>query len=203
MNRLRHALISLVVLIGAGCQCSDRPPIEDETSTGLETSSSTLSSDDASSTTVAENDDARFLAGIFHNENGFTPFGGEGPDGGGAILANVEFRPDGTGTMMFESCSQSAGTTTIQWRWTPLPGPWIELTPGAGEDSLRFLAGTDLQSLRATIDDDCVMLFEIDDELYTFDTFRLGRACWVVRCENDVTHVDYCEGETIPACPPP
>lgn len=45
------------------------------------------------------------------------------------------------------------------------------------------------------------MFFEMDGELYTFDTFKLGRACWFVRCEGGVTHVDYCEGEEIPGCP--
>jgi len=204
MNGLRPtSLLGLALaLLDASCQCNDRAPIgDDDTSTGLETSSTALTSSDDLTSTTSEDDDARFLAGVFHNENGFTPFGGEGYDGSGGTLANVEFRPDGTGTMTYESCSVSAGTRVIQWRWTSLPGPWIELTPGEGEDSLRFLARTDLQSLRATIDDDCTMSFERDGEVNTFDTFHLGRACWVVRCEDGVTHVDYCEGEPIPSCP--
>jgi hypothetical protein len=103
--------------------------------------------------------------------------------------------------MWMETCSLTYGTLEIHWKWTPLPGPWIELTPGVGEESLRFFAVTDALSLRATIDDECTMFFELDGELVTTHTFRLGRACWFVRCEGDVTHVDYCEGEPVPACP--
>lgn len=201
MNRARMStrIVLWAVAGWAACDGADR----DRRGEGA---SSSASSDTMGSTTAAATADgasagtidaSRFL-GIFHGEPPFTPFGCEGHDFGSTLLVNVEIRPDGTASMIWEDCSVTRGTTEIQWRWEALADDELELLPGPGEGSLRWLAVTHLGSLRATIDDECELRFEVDGELRHVP-FRPGEACWVNRCEDGKAHVDYCE-RPAPVC---
>ena len=112
-------------------------------------------------------------------------------------LVNMEIRPDGTAGMTIEPCVPLFGLDhfEIEWRWEVGQDGWLELSPGPGESSLRFMEPTELMSLRATMDDQCDMRFEADGELL-INVFRRGRACWYDRCESPWRmSVDYCEGE--------
>ena len=199
-------------LFGA-CQCTDRnggfedgaSPVVTGSSSGA-VASTTMERDDASSSAVepdegssvgAEDElDGRFL-GVFHVEPWLIPLGEEVMDlTGSQKVANIEIRPDGTASMVMETCSLADGTRYQEFYWEPLPGPWIELLPGPGQDTLEFMGHLPPDTLRATIDHECKMLFEIDGELDTLEPFRPGRVCWVNRCmPNWTVEIDYCEGE--------
>ena len=205
---------SLSALLVAGfpllaCQCSD-PKVfagggEGEGGGGsLDSSSDDTSSttDDGATTRTTDPpvDVSRFM-GIFHNELALTPFGREVEDSGDPTLANLEILPDGTAHMTMETCSELFGTLEISLRWEARPGPMLEFFPGPGEDSLRFMASSDLESVVAKLGDDCDILFEIDGEPLWMEPFRPGRACWVNRCMPAWTfHIDYCDGEAPPPC---
>ncbi|MCX4244404.1 hypothetical protein [Paraliomyxa miuraensis] len=192
----------------SGCECADRPvlaEVRDTSSTGLETGASdgvTAIGVEASTTSTSEEpvDVSRFI-GVFHNENGFVPLGEEVDNPGDPLLVNIEISADGTASMTMETCNELLGTFEVEWRWEAQPGPWLEFSPGPGEESLRFKAWDDLESLRLTTVDDCDLKFEVDGHLSTYETFRPGRACWVNRCEPVWTvEIDYCEGEDPTPC---
>lgn len=188
-------LMFLFVLVasvsGSACECADRRYDDAWESTGVESASAGTTTEAAS----GGPDLSRFI-GVFHNEGYFVPFGVEVEDPGGAILANVEIREDGTAGMTMELCSLDFGTLEIEWRWEPRSDGWIELRPGRGESSLRFMALNELSTLRAAIDEECELRFEVDGDLVNDEVFRPGRACWVNRCEvNGRVHIDLCEGE--------
>lgn len=210
MRRVRsHGIAVLggvVGLLASGCQCAERPYYDtDEPSgtTGLYTTTAAEveTAAEASTTQATEEpgDPSRFF-GVFHYEGPFVHFGVELPSLAGEILANVYIRPDGTAGMMTEFCSESSGTIETEWNWALGPDQWLELTPGPGEESLRWMARTDLESLRATIDDQCELLFEVDGVLKTGEVYRPGEACWVNRCEFGKVHIDYCDEESPPSC---
>ncbi|MCX4244406.1 hypothetical protein [Paraliomyxa miuraensis] len=209
---IRRSTFAVLVSIGSssasGCQCADRPVFEQgegTSSTGLETSASdgvTATAGDSSTADAAEEpvDVSRFI-GVFHNENGFVPLGEEVDNPGEPTLMNLEIRADGTASMTLETCSQLLGTREYAWRWEAQPGPWLVFSPGPGEESLRFMARDDLESLRLTPVNDCDLQFEVDGDFVPYETFRPGRACWVNRCEPTwVVEIDYCEGEDSTPC---
>jgi hypothetical protein len=101
-----------------------------------------------------------------------------------------------------EDCDVHFGTLEISWRWVAHPGPRLEFLPGEGEDSLRFMARTDLESMSATLGEGCELLIEIDGWPLWAETYRPGPACWVNRCEtsDNTVHIDYCDGEAPPPC---
>lgn len=193
-------LVLTAVCAMAGCECAHRHDYEMAESTGT-------TGDDATAATSTEEtqatddagDPSRFF-GVFHNESYFVPLGMEVVDPGSATVANVHIRPGGTASMTVEWCSRSYGTRMIEWRWELRRDGWLHFTPGPGEESLRFLAWTGLESVRATIVNQCDVLFEIEGDITFSETFRPGEACWVKRCEHDRVHIDYCEGEPPPPC---
>lgn len=203
----RYATVVLALAAGlspSGCECAEREPYDATESTGVTSLATTAAEststvwDTTTQATTDTGDISRFL-GIFHTESYFTPFGREVPNPGGPKLVNLEILADGTASMTMEICSLLFGTVEIAWRWEARPGPWLEFTPGPGEDSLRFMARTDVETVRATINEECELLFEVDGELITSEIFRPGKACWVNRCDPVWTvHIDYCDGE-----PPP
>jgi hypothetical protein len=92
----------------------------------------------------------------------------------------------------------------IAYEWTPDEEPgWLELYPGAGESSLRFVAFEDLETLRVRLIEPCRELeFEADGVTDPWFPVRPGESCWVDRCTTgSVMQVDYCEGEEPLACP--
>jgi hypothetical protein len=208
--RRRCAAVAFVLgagLSSRGCECAEREPYDVTESTGVTSLEATTANAmttmgmEATSRSTDDTADVSPFLGIFHNENQYIPFGRETTNPSDPSIANVEILPDGTATMTMETCNEDFGPLAIAWRWAARTGPWLEFTPGPGEESLRFMVLTDLASLRATIDDDCGLQFEIDGEPLTVQTFRRGKACWVNRCEPSWTvHIDYCEGEEPPPC---
>lgn len=207
-----HATLALVLAAGSsssGCECAERKlhdelgstsTLELETSTGGFTTTGAESATRASEDTESAGDVSRFM-GVFHNESQFIPFGMETMNTGSPTIANIEIREDGTASMVMETCNEDYGPLEIAWRWEALPGPRLDFLPGPGEESLRFMALPDLESLRATMDDACYLLFEVDGTIIDSQTFRPGKACWVNRCEPHWTvHIDYCDGEAPPPC---
>lgn len=189
------------------CQCADpmvhteaREPL-DSSSDGS-TSTSPGTSDDAASTEAADDpiDVSRFM-GVFHNDFALIPFGQEVQDTGDPTIANLEIRPDGTAHMTMENCDPNDGLE-ISLRWAARPGPILDFFPGPGEESLRFMALSELESVTAELGDGCDILFEVDYEPLWMEPFRPGRACWVNRCEtsDNMVHIDYCDGEAPPPC---
>jgi hypothetical protein len=205
MERPLTASALLLILVVA-CQCSDRDYPDPEGSSGLtavqtDSGESTAMDPERTKTPKEPIDVSRFMR-TFHYENDFMPFGREVQVIGSPAVANLEIRPDGTAHMSMETCSEYFGTLEISWGWVAHPGPRLEFLPGEGEDSLRFMARTDLESMSATLGEDCELLVEIDGSLLWARTYRPGRACWVNRCENPnyMVHIDYCDGEAPPQC---
>jgi hypothetical protein len=205
-----YATIALVLAAGLSssrCECVEREQYDTTEPTSVATLTLETTTEEGMGTTTRSTDDtedtadtSRFM-GIFHAESWLTPFGYEGENGGSAKVVNVEVNVDGTASMTMETCSLPFGTIEIAWRWEAQPGPWLEFTPGTGESSLRFMAWTDVETVRATINDDCELLFEVDGEIIDSEIFRHGKACWVNRCEPTWTvHIDYCEGEEPVPC---
>jgi hypothetical protein len=209
----RHLTTSALLLVLAGlpltgCRCAD-PAVYQEAhessgSSSEESTSTDLSTSDTgptSETTDEPVDTSRFM-GVFHNEFELIPFGREVPSIGSPSIANLEILPDGTASMTMETCSEYFGTREIALRWEARPGPALEFFPGPGEDSLRFMAVTDLESVRATLGEGCDLLFELDGQPLWLEVYRPGRACWVNRCENPnyMVHIDYCHSEAPPPC---
>lgn len=211
MNRsLATILVATILVAGiplVACHCTDprvytegQEPL-DSTSDGSTSTDDTTSDDEATTeTTEVPIDVSRFM-GVFHNEFDLIPFGREVPNPGSPTIANLEIRPNGTAHMTMETCSELYGTLEISLRWEARPGPILEFSPGPGEESLRFMAWADLESVRATLIDGCGIVFEIDGEPLPTERFRPGRACWVNRCMPTWTvHIDYCPGEAPPPC---
>jgi hypothetical protein len=206
MNRSVAAIL-VVGLPLAGCRCADPmvyqealEPTESASEESTSTDLSTSDTDPTSESTDEPVDVSRFM-GIFHNEFELMPFGREVPNIGDPTISNLEILPDGTASMTMETCSEYFGTREIALRWEARPGPALEFFPGPGEDSLRFMAVTDLESVRATLGDGCDLLFELDGQALWAEVYRPGRACWVNRCMPAWTvHIDYCEGEEPPLC---
>lgn len=197
-NGLRVGLLAGSALVG--CQCAEPTVHEGGSADGTDASTGVATGEDESETEATEGSvDVSPFLGVFHNEFDFIPFGREVQNVGDPTIANVEILPDGTARMTMESCDPSYGPLDIAWRWDARPGPVLELSPGPGETSLRFMARSDLQSLRITLDD-CDLLFEVDGEPVSSQVFRPGRACWVNRCMPAWTvHIDYCDGEPPPS----
>lgn len=204
------ALASVLLVVGPSMLaggCAGRTPADgmDEVANGdAETSTGATSVGGEASTTGASEpiDVSRFL-GLFHNENRLVPLGDPVDNPGGVALTHVEIRPDGSASMTMETCSDLLGTIEIAWRWEASPGPVLELFPGAGEESLRYMAMTDVESLRLLPVGSCDFQFEIDGAVITAptETFHPGRACWVTRCEPTwVVEIDYCPGEEPVVC---
>lgn len=189
----------------ACCRCADPPLLVGShasvgSSSGDSTSTDELTSESDPSGSTGEPIDVSRFMGVFHYEFGFIPFGREVPNAGDPTIANVEILPDGTASMSMENCSPSYGPLEITWRWHAVPGPALEFTPGPGEESLRFMVHSNLESVRATLDG-CDLDFEIDGQPLGDAVYRPGRACWVNRCDPPyVVHIDYCDGEAPPPC---
>jgi len=206
----RFTLLVLAASFASACECSDRrlhdTDAAAEGTTTFETEGATAEGatmviGTTAGSSTGEPIDVSLFLGIFHGEHWLTPFGRETDYVGGDALMNLEIRPDGTASMIMETCNELQGTREFAWTWEPRPGPVLEFSPGPGEDSLKFMAVSDLQSLRAFLVDDCAFQFEVDGEPITTETFRPGLACWVNRCEPTWTiHIDYCEGEPPPPC---
>jgi hypothetical protein len=196
------ALWSSCVLVGCGPTLDAHD--QGTSGEGASSSSTTMTTAIEASTTSPAEDASRFL-GVFHRDDFFGgPIWGE-PEIPSLwpLLVNVEIRPDGTAGMFRQSCLVvfDDRPVEVEWRWELARDGWLELRPGPGEASLRFIEPTELASLRATIDDQCTMQFEADGELLGY-VFRRGRACWVNRCDPPWTvHIDYCDGEVPPQCP--
>ena len=201
-DKLEAGLVAVLPLLG--CQCAD-PALSQEgalDSADVSSSSGSGSSEAGEAETEGTEGsvDASPFVDVYHNEFVFVPFGVEVPNPGDPTLANLEIRPDGTASMTMENCDPSFGPIEIAWRWEARPGPTLEFTPGPGEESLRFMARSELQSVRATLDG-CDLVFEVDGVQVSTEVYRPGRACWVNRCEPAWTvHIDYCEGEEPPSC---
>jgi hypothetical protein len=202
------ALFPLIAALASACECADRRyphSSEDSGTSGSDSMTPGSTAETAlpvssSATTDGAVDVSAFI-GVFHSEHWLTPFGREVPNPGGVSLANLEIRADGTASMTMETCNLDNGTRSFSWRWQAHPGPWLELSPGSGEESLRFLALTDLEQLGIHPIGPCAFQFEADGERITTETFRPGEACWVNRCEPSyLIHIDYCDGEPPPPC---
>jgi hypothetical protein len=192
--------------LASACECPDRRLQPDATGEGSTTEPSAISSEsttgptEGTATTTEGDVDVSPFIGVFHNEHWLTPFGREVHNSGGVSLSNLEIRADGTASMTMETCNLDHGTRHFAWTWEARPGPRLEFSPGPGEDSLRFLALIELESLSAFLIEPCAFQFEADGVSITSNTFRPGRACWVNRCEPSYEiHIDYCEGEE-PEC---
>lgn len=207
MNR-SFATILVTAFPLFACRCTD-PMVAtegrellDSTSDGS-TSTSPGTSGETTSTEATDDpiDVSRFM-GVFHNDFALIPFGREVEDTGDPTIANLEIRPDGTAHMTMETCSELFGTLEISLRWEARPGPILDFLPGPGEESLRFMALSDLESVTAKLGEGCDLLFEVDREPLWMEPFRPGRACWVNRCEtsDNMVHIDYCPGEAPPPC---
>jgi hypothetical protein len=198
------ALWSACVLVGCGPTLDAHD--QGTSGEGAGSSSTTMTTITEVSTTNPAEDASRFL-GVFHYDH---------QDFGDWVwcdadvaprwppLINVEIRPDGTAGMFMQECVPLFGDhpLEVEWRWELVQDEWLELRPGPGEASLRFIEPNELASLRATIDDQCTMRFEADGEPLLPYVFRRGRACWWNRCEPSWTmYIDYCEGEEPPPCP--
>lgn len=208
----RLMLAWMLLTLGAAanaCECVDRPALEaaeGSGSTSLDTSATDgVSAMGGETSTAGKTEEpvnvSRFI-GMFHNESWLVPLGKEVNNPGGASIMNLEIRADGTASMTMETCSELTGTREFEWLWEAEPGPWLVFSPGPGEESLRFKAADDLESLRVTLDGDCALRFEVDGYFSPWnETFRPGRACWVNRCEPSWTvEIDYCEGEDPTPC---
>jgi hypothetical protein len=204
-----EALLTIITSLASACECADRRLQPDATGDGsttdpaaLTSESSTGSAEATSAATTTEDPvDVSPFIGVFHNEHWLTPFGREVHNAGGDSLANLEIRADGTASMTMETCNLDNGTRYFEWSWEAQPGPRLEFSPGLGEESLRFLALTELESLSAFLIEPCAFQFEADGVPIPTETFRPGRACWVNRCEPSYEiHIDYCEGEEPPSC---
>lgn len=195
----------------ACCRCADPPlVVGSNASAGSASGDSSAAHDDTGGSTGSEAepsgstgepiDVSRFM-GVFHYEFELMPFGREVPVAGNPLLVNLEILADGTASMTMEDCGVLSGPTAMAWRWHALPGPALEFTPGPGEESLRFMARSDLESVRATLVDGCDLDFEVDGQPIWASVYRPGRACWVNRCMPAWTvHLDYCDGEAPPPC---
>lgn len=199
-------VLFLVGPLAGSCECTDRPMHDmDEDAEGTMVETEGTAAGEESTTpgepSAGESIDVSRFIGSFHNENDFVPFGSEVYDPGSSSIANLEIRADGTAQMTYEICSEQYEPREIAWRWEVHQGPWLELLPGQGESSLRFMAVDGLESLRVLPVGECDLHFEVDGELVSYETFRPGLACWVNRCEPTGTvHIDYCEGEVPPSC---
>jgi hypothetical protein len=208
------AVIGLVLAAGSvtGCECADRDPYTAMEASGT-TSTQTTAAQTVGATSPASSsgatdvmqDASRFL-GAFHYEANVIAFGIEAPLYGDPppSMVNVEIFADGTASMTMESCTESYETIEIAWTWELRPGPLLELAPGLGETSLRYVSLTDADSIRVMPLDECDVVFEIDGHILWQDGYYPGKACWVKRCEDSGLmvryHIDYCEGEAPPPC---
>jgi hypothetical protein len=195
-----------MLILAVACQCTGRRTdehtanSEDLAAASTDTGESTTSAGEPTTETTGDVVDVSRFMGVFHSEFDFIPFGREVPNTGDPVIANLEIRPDGTASMVMENCDLNYGPLEIAWRWDARPGPTLEFTPGPGEGSLRFMARSDLQSVRATLDG-CDLLFEVDGAPVSTEVYRPGRACWVNRCMPAWTvHIDYCDGQAPPPC---
>ncbi len=188
---------------GGACECSDRSRDDvDATIAGSGTAEVTTE-DTASTAETPEGtvDVSRFI-GVFHNEHWLVPLGREVDFPGGASLANLEIRADGTASMTMETCSELDGTRHFEWRWEARTGPRLEFLPQPEDGVLSFMSFAELESLFAYPSEPCAFQFEADGVPITTETFRPGRACWVNRCEEPswMIEIDHCEGEEPPPC---
>jgi hypothetical protein len=145
--------------------------------------------------------DASRWIGRYHYENVFLPFG-EGGDPGDLTLVNVEILADSTAVMFYDNCAFDE-PIIIKYAWTPGEPGWLDLRPGEGEPSLRFLSADNLKTLRVRLIEPCRALeFEVDGWADSSAPFHPGESCWVDRCTTPgIMQVDYCEGEEPPPCP--
>lgn len=203
---LATVLVAASTLVA--CQCSNPSRLDERDMKGSaangESSStgSSTSDEEAGSEATAEPVDVERLLGVFHYESPFIPFGEQAPNSGDAMVANLEIRPDGTASMSLETCNTSQAPLLIDWRWEARPGPSLELSPGPGEASLRFMALAELESVTVMPGEACALVIDAKgEEAWVIDEFHPGRACWVDRCEtwNNV-HIDYCDGQAPPPC---
>ena len=207
----RHTAMAAVLAAGwssSRCECAERKLHDGLSSTStMELEASAAGTTTGAESTAHPTDDtestvnvSRFM-GLFHNENQFIPFGMETMNTHDASIANLEIREDGTASMVMETCNEGFGPLEIAWRWEPHPGPRLDFMPGPGEDTLRFMTLTNVETMWAFIDDACELVFQIDGVNIHSQTFRPGKACWVNRCEPAWTvHIDYCDGEAPPQC---
>lgn len=202
-GRAHLALASLCVALGCGPGVDERDHgAAGGAGEGGSSGSTTMVPEEASTTGPSE--DASPFFGVFHYEHGY--FGGHFVSDSTippwASLVNVEIRPDGTAGLFMEMCIPlfDMGPIEIEWLWEMGQDGWLELSPAPGEPSLRFMGLSELESLRAYLDDPCTMRFEVDGEL-SERYFRPGRACWGNRCDPPWTiYLDYCPGEEPKVC---
>ena len=204
MNRsLATTIVANLPLLA--CQCAD-PTIRTDADEALDRASDDSASDggdgsdgDGATGTIDDPIDTSRFMGVFHNDFAFIPVGQEVDDVGDPTIANLEIRPDGTARMRMETCDPNI-EIELTLRWEARPGPMLEFFPGPGEESLRFMARSGLESVVAKLGDGCDVLFELDGQPLWMEPFRPGRACWINRCEtpDDKVHIDYCDGEAPP-----
>ncbi|MCX4239977.1 hypothetical protein [Paraliomyxa miuraensis] len=187
----------LALVSPVGCQCADRDLVE------LSSDASSGSPDKSSSDSRGTSDDSsgdpfdvsRWI-GRYHYETVFLPFGERGDPHGSYSLANFEILPNSRATLFYQECWYDE-PIVITYTWTPVTEEWIELHPGPGEESLRYMGAEDLETLRVRLIEPCRELrFEVDGREDGWSPFHPGASCWVDKCTTPgIIQVDYCEGE--------
>jgi hypothetical protein len=201
MTYLVRATVVVVTACLTGCHCAsaDGQDTDRATSTSEESTGISMTSSEAS---TGEPFDASRWLGRYHYENVFLPFGERGEHLGSAMLINFEVFADSTAVMFYDPCVFDE-PIIINYTWMPGEPGWLDLRPGEGEASLRFLSTDNLETLRVQLIESCRELaFEVDGWVNSSVPFHPGESCWVDRCTTPgIMQVDYCEGEEPPPCP--
>ncbi|MCX4239441.1 hypothetical protein [Paraliomyxa miuraensis] len=166
--------------------------LDSDTSSGVPEDMTAVSSGSGDES-IGEPFDASRWIGRYHFENTFLPFGERGDPGGDYSLVNFEILPDSRASLLYDDCNFEL-PIVIAYEWLPSDDGWLNLHPGQGETSLRFLGRTDVETLRVQLIEPCRELeFEADGRGLSFSVVRPGESCWVDRCTTPHTmQVDYC-----------
>jgi hypothetical protein len=210
--RAWKAIMLVLVVLSAACHCAKADGVDAHGDAELESSGSDTSGTPATTSSTSESStgepfDASRWIGRYHYEDVSLPFGELGQPIGSFDLINIEILESSRATMFYDSCSLE-DPIVIDYTWEPDDEPdWLRLRPGAGETSLRYMAGENLESLRLRRIEppgSCrpQLNFEYDGVLDMWAPFFPGESCWVVRCTvPNRMQVWYCEGEEPPPCP--
>lgn len=211
----RRVVLFAATTIPTACHCegasyvaTDGPTSDSEATSTSSTStwgaSGVLTGSTSEESTGEESTGAPFDAsrwmGRYHYENPLAEWGDPYVT---YMLVNFEIFEDSTAIMFYDECSFDV-PEVIVYEWTPDAEPgWIELHPGAGESSLRYMSSENLDTLRVQIIEPCRGLrFEPDGVVDGWAPFYPGESCWIDRCAAGISLVvGYCEGEEPPPCP--
>jgi hypothetical protein len=208
MMYLRPWMLFAPAAVPTACHCENASYVDtDQVATDSEVPTSTsswgasgvLTGSSTEESTGAPFDASRWI-GRYHYEN---PLAEWGDPYATYMLVNLEIFEDSTAIMFYDHCTFDP-PEIIVYEWAPDDEPgWLELHPGTGESSLRFLSSENLETLRVQLIEPCRGLqFEADGVVDGWTPFYRGESCWIDRCGDGISLVvGYCEGEEPPPCP--